>query len=81
MTSPQESPRQRGGRPRKQVTEARAAPVVAAVDHRRRPLCPFCARPELKVNGAPRKSDGAVPLRCSFCGTTYLRFISLAGVL
>ncbi len=56
-----------GGRP---SVLAPPPQIVTPQPGQARPSCPGCARGVFVINGAPRKSDGGRPVRCSHCGAT-----------
>jgi hypothetical protein len=60
----------RRGRPSIGELQTRPAPQPASTDASGRYTCQHCGKPTLTVSGKPR-SDGATPMRCIFCGTTY----------
>jgi hypothetical protein len=69
-TDPTTLTNRRPGRPRAdtQAPRLESAPVVTDPHGRR--ACPRCGRGSLIVIGAPRKSDGAKPVRCTHCSCT-----------
>lgn len=74
------TPRRRG-RPSAEEVASRPPPSPARVDPATgRTRCQHCGRPELVVDGHPRKSDGGTPLRCRHCGTRCVR-LTMIGTL